>query len=291
MSYLGIDIGGTFIKYCGKAGKEIKKGKLPVEKDFESVLTEIKSIVGNFHPKSVGIAIAGLYDKKRGILSSSPNIKFLEVIEIREILEEELNIPVFIENDASAAALGEYIYGAGKNSKIQVCLTLGTGLGGGLVINGDLVDGVSGSAMEIGHTTVDMNGWHCHCGRRGCLEAYVSSYGLERIYFFLTDQKLSSTQIITLANEGKLEAVKALEEFSHYLSIGLMNILHIFNPDKVIIGGGIPKHYPAIIDLSVSNLKKIAFELPFLDVEIKKAQLGEYSGAYGALAIAEKEGR
>ncbi|WP_457640002.1 ROK family protein [Persephonella sp.] len=286
MVRLGIDIGGTFIKFCAEAGGEIKKGKIPTEKNLKSVLTALKKIKADFSPDRVGVAVAGLYDKKTGKLTASPNIKFLEGLEIKELIEEELKTPVVVENDASAAAYGEYIYGAGKGGKIVVCLTLGTGLGGGLVVNGSLVSGVSGSAMEIGHTTVDMDGWHCHCGRKGCLEAYVSSYGLERIYFFLTDQKLSSMEIITLANEGNLKAIKALDEFSGYLAVGLMNVLHIFNPDKVIIGGGIPEHYPAVIDLAVSVLKEKAFKLPFRDAQIKKAELGEFSGAFGALALA-----
>jgi len=288
MSVLGIDIGGTFIKFAGKSGSDIKKGKIPTEKRFDSILSEIKKLCKNFHPEVIGIAIAGLYDKKTGKLTASPNIKFLEGIDLKEILEEELNIPIFIENDASAAAYGEYVYGAGKGGNIVVCLTLGTGLGGGVVVNGELISGVSGSAMEIGHTTIDVDGWRCHCGRKGCLEAYVSSYGLERFYFFLTDQNIPSAQIITFANEGKLEAMKAVEEFSRYLSIGLMNVLHIFNPDRIIIGGGIPEYYPAVIDLSAAELKKLAFELPFRDVEIKKAELGEYSGAFGVMALSEK---
>jgi len=289
MSILGVDIGGSFIKFVAKSGKDIKKGKIPTEKSFTSITGEVKKLIKNFHPEILGIGIAGLYDKKSGRLVASPNIRFLEGIEIKDIFESEFNLPVVIENDASAAAYGEFRYGAGKDSQTLICLTLGTGLGGGAVINRELLSGVSGCAMEIGHITIDTDGWRCHCGRKGCLEAYVSSYGLERFYFFLTDQKLSSSEIITLANEGKLEAIKAVEEFSRYLSIGLMNILHIFNPDKIVIGGGIPEYYPAVIDLARSNLKKIAFELPFRDVSICRAKLGEYSGAYGAMALAEKE--
>ena len=288
MSILGIDIGGTFIKYCGKAGQDIKKGKVPTEKNIDSVLYQIEELIKNFHPKAIGIGVAGLINKETGRLEDSPNLKFLEGINLKSLIEDRFKIPVIVENDASAAAFGEYKYGAAKNGKIVVCLTLGTGLGGGLVIDGKLIDGVSGTAMEIGHTTIDINGWECHCGRKGCLEAYVSSYGLERFYFFHTDKKLDSSEIILLANEGNTAAMKALEEFSEYLAIGLMNILHIFNPDFIVIGGGIPENYPAVIDMAVANLKKIAFPLPFTSCQIKKAELGEYSGAFGALALAEE---
>ncbi len=288
MSVLGIDIGGTFIKFCGKEKNEIKTGKISTGNDINKVISELEKIMKNFQPDVLGIGVAGLYDKKTGKLTHSPNIKFLEGLPLKRLLEERFNIPVIIENDASAAAFGEYCYGAGKNSKILVCFTLGTGLGGGLVINGNLISGVSGSAMEIGHTTIDIEGWHCHCGRKGCLESYVSSYGLERMYFMLTDKKLSSTEIITLANEGNTEAMKAIEEFSKYLSTGLMNVIHTFNPDVVVIGGGIPQHYPAVISLAVSSLKNKAFSLPFRDCQIKKAELGEFSGAFGAMALAER---
>ena len=291
MNILGVDIGGSFIKFVYKDKDFIQKGKIPTNQSFDYILKEIKNLKNNFSPEKLGIAIAGVYDKKYGRISASPNLKFLEGIDLKEILTSELKINLEIFNDASAAAYGEYKYGAGKNAQILICLTLGTGLGGGAVIEGNLLDGISGSSMEIGHTTIELEGWHCHCGRKGCLEAYVSSYGLERFYFFLTDVKKTSKEIIFLANEGKLEAIKAIDEFSRYLALGLMNILHIFNPDKIVIGGGIPEYYPAVIDLAISKLKNLAFKLPLRDVVITKAQLGEFSGAYGALALMENEYR
>ncbi len=286
--FLGIDLGGTFIKYVYDKGKSFEKGKVFIREiieknNFDFLVNEIKKIVDNFSPDVVGIAVAGLIDKKTGIITQSPNIKPLEGFPLREHLKEVLNIPVYLENDASLAAFGEYLYGEGKNSEILLCLTLGTGLGGGAVINGKLLTGVSGSAMEVGHTTIHINGLPCHCGRNGCLEAYVSSYGLERTYYLLTDEKKTSGEIIILANSGNRDALRALEIFSENLSIGLMNITHIFNPDTILLAGGIPENYPAVVDLTVSNLKKIAFHLPFRDLTVKKAGLGEFSGAFGAL--------
>ncbi|NPA58085.1 MAG: ROK family protein [Aquificae bacterium] len=287
MGYLGIDIGGSFIKYCGKTNGEIKKGKIPTERNLDSVLFTLKEVVEKFNPERVGFGVAGLYDKKTGVITASPNIKHLEGINLKGVLEGYLNVPVVIHNDGSAAAFGEYHYGAGKGAEVLVCFTLGTGLGGGLVIGGNLVEGVSGCGMEIGHTTVNVDGWYCHCGRKGCLEAYASSYGLERFYFLLTDKKLSSAEIILLANGGDREAIQSIEEFSRYLAVGLMNALHIFNPDRIVVGGGIPEHYPVVIDMAVANLKEMAFHLPFRDVQVLKAGLGEYSGAYGAMVLAE----
>ncbi len=296
MKSLGIDIGGTFLKYVyEKEENEFLKEKIYIKDIIQSgnreeLIKTTKELVERYRPKTLGIAIAGLIDKKTGLITNSPNIKPLEHFPIKEELEKLLNIPVFVENDATLAAYGEYLYGGGRNSEILICLTLGTGLGGGAVIEGNLLTGVSGSAMEIGHMTIDKNGWLCHCGRKGCLEAYVSSYGLERIYFFKTDRHIPSSEIILLANEGKTEAMEALEEFSEYLSYGLMSILHIFNPDKILLSGGIPEHYPAVVEMAVSNLKEKAFPLPFRDVSIALAELGEYSGAFGALGYAKNKG-
>jgi len=294
MAFLGIDIGGTFIKYVYE-NNQIKKGKFYVkdiveEGDREALLDVIAEIFENHKSKAIGVAVAGLIDKKTGLITNSPNIKPLEHFNIKEALEKKLGVSVYVENDATLAAYGEYLYGAGKDSQILICLTLGTGLGGGAVINGHLLTGVSGSAMEIGHMTIDKNGWLCHCGRKGCLEAYVSSYGLERIYFFKTDKHIPSSEIILYANEGKKEALESLEEFSRYLAYGLMNILHIFNPDKVLLAGGIPEHYPAVVEMATADLKKLAFPLPFRDVSIDIASLGEFSGAYGALGLAKTKG-
>ncbi len=295
MGYLGLDIGGTFIKYAFENSDGIETGKIFV-KDIvsqgnrEELLKEIKNIVEKHSPKALGVAVAGLIDKKTGRITASPNIKPIEDLNLKEELEKRLNVPVYVENDATLAAYGEYIYGAGKDAEILLCLTLGTGLGGGAVINGNLLTGVSGSAMEVGHMTIDKNGWLCHCGRKGCLEAYVSSYGLERIYFFKTDKHIPSSEIIILANEGNEIAMESLEEFSRYLAYGLMNLVHLFNPDKIILSGGIPEHYPALVEMATADLKKLAFPLPFRDVEIGLSKLGEFSGAYGALAYAKGGG-
>lgn len=294
-NFLGIDIGGTFIKFVSKKNNKIEKGKVYI-RDIISynrpdvIVEEIKNVVDKYRPDILGVAVAGLVDKKTGILTASPNIKPLQNYPLKDQLESVLKIPVYLENDASLACYGEYLYGAGKGSKILVCLTLGTGLGGGAVLNGKLLTGISGSAMEIGHTTIDINGLPCHCGRKGCLESYVSSYGLERIYYLYTDEKISSTQIITLANEGDPVAMRSMEKFSKYLAIGLMNAVHLFNPDRIVIAGGITENYPAVVDMAVSNLKDLTFHLPFRDLSVVKAELKEFSGAYGALGYAENEG-
>ncbi len=287
---IGIDIGGTYIKFVVKQNSEIKKYKeyiAQIKDNKEKLIEKVVHIIQKYNPEKAGIAVAGLYDIKEEKLTASPNLKSLEGLPLKQIIEEKTKVQVFIQNDATCAAYGEYVYGAGKGSKILVCLTLGTGLGSGLVINGKPYVGISGSAMELGHTTIDLNGWVCHCGRKGCLESYVSSYGLERLYFIKTDQYKTSFEIISLANQGKKEAIEVMEQFSRYLAVGLMNIVHTLNPDRILLSGGIVENYPLIEEMAYSDLKKLAFSLPFRDLEIKLAKLGEFSGSFGALAIAE----
>ncbi|WP_028950597.1 ROK family protein [Sulfurihydrogenibium subterraneum] len=287
--FLGIDIGGTFLKVAFKENGEIKTEKIAVKEiqKKESFLENLREVVKKYNPNKIGIAIAGLVDKKTGLLTNSPNLKFLEGLNLKEFIEKEFNIEVFIENDANVAAFGEYVYGNGKGSKVLVCLTLGTGLGGGLVIDGKIFSGVSGSAMEIGHITVEKDGFLCHCGRKGCLESYVSSYGLERLYCLISEEKRSSFEIINLAKQNDDKAIQTFEIFTDYLAIGIMNIAHIFNPDTVLLSGGIIENYSDVLTLTKSKVEKLVFPLPLRDLHINSAKLGSWSGAYGALALAE----
>ncbi|MGC9007269.1 MAG: ROK family protein [Sulfurihydrogenibium sp.] len=288
--YLGLDVGGTFLKIAFKENETIKTDKISIKdfiEDKDKFLNFLTETVDFYKPDRVGIAVAGLVDKKSGLLTNSPNLRALEGLNIKEYLEKNLNVEVFIDNDANVAAFGEYVYGNGKGSKVLVCLTLGTGLGGGLVLDGKIFSGVSGSAMEIGHITVEKDGFPCHCGRKGCLEAYVSSYGLERIHCILTEDKKTSFEIISLLRENDKKALESFEIFTHYLSIGIMNIVHIFNPDKVLLSGGIVENFPETIDLVKSKINSLVFPLPLRDLSIDAGKLGSWSGAYGALALAE----
>lgn len=287
--FLGVDIGGTFLKVAFKEDDEIKTEKVAVKdtqkKDY--FLRSLSQVIKKYNPHRIGIAIAGLVDKKTGLLTNSPNLKFLEGLNLKEFIEREFNVEVFVENDANVAAYGEYVYGNGKDSKVLVCLTLGTGLGGGLVIDGKIFSGVSGSAMEIGHITIEKDGFLCHCGRKGCLESYVSSYGLERLYCLISEDRKTSFDIINLAKQNDEKAVQTFEVFTDYLAIGIMSIAHIFNPDTVLLAGGIIENYPMVLTLTKSKVEKLVFPLPLRDLHIDTAKLGSWSGAYGALALAE----
>lgn len=289
MKILGIDIGGTFIKVILKDNKTITTDKVKIEevhKSPENFINLIKTVIEKYSPDRVGIAVAGLVDKS-GRITNSPNLKYIENINLKGVLQDICGIPVVIGNDANLAAYGEYVHGGGKNSQLLVCLTLGTGLGGGVVIEGKILEGVSGCGMEIGHMVIEKDGELCNCGRKGCLEAYVSSYGLERIYKKVTDREISSFEIIKLAKQQDSNAVRTFDMFVDYLSIGIMNIAHIFNPDKVLLSGGVVENYPELMDRLRKKVREITFPLPASVMEIDIAKLGSWSGAYGALALAE----
>lgn len=214
-------------------------------------------------------------------------MKFLNDLPFRDLAEKELKKKVYLINDANAATLAEFEMGAGKDAEVFLFLALGTGLGGGAVIGGKLLEGFSGCTMEVGHIAVEIDGWPCHCGRKGCLEAYVSSYGLERFYKLLTNKCLSSKEIIELASKGDREALEAMEKLIEYLSVGITNLVHIFNPDKVALGGGIVAYFPKIVEKTEKLVKERAFKQPSRDLKIVKAKLGEFSGAVGAYLYAK----
>ncbi|WP_456456782.1 ROK family protein [Thermovibrio sp.] len=276
MGRLGIDVGGTFVKFYD--GKRRWKVRTP-----NSLKRLIDLIEKESKGKKVALAIAGLIDQKEKVVSQSPNLPFIEGARFKELLGED----VVIVNDATAACYGEYRLGAAKGSSLAVCLTLGTGLGGGAVINGTPLTGALGCAMEVGHITVEPRGWRCHCGRRGCLESYVSSYGLERLYFIEADEYLPSYRIIKLINEKEENALKAFKEFMRYLTIGVVNLVHLFNPDTVVLCGGIAKEIPQISRLLEEKVREEALKLPASCVKVKRGELEEFSGAVGAYLLSE----
>jgi len=280
---LGVDIGGTFVKFTD--GENKWKERTP--KTGKNLVSLIASFGKKLNVESIGVAVAGLVNTKQGKVTESPNLKFLNGFPLKKELEEKLNVPVSIFNDATAAAYGEYEMGAGRGSSVFLCLTLGTGLGGGAIIEGAPLFGVLGTAMEVGHITVEVDGWLCHCGRKGCLEAYVSSYGLERFYFMKTGNCVSSFEIIERAKVGEAEALESIDEMTDYLSVGITNLLHIFNPDVVALSGGIPTSYPQLLKVTEKKVKKRAFKQPTSDFLLKLAELGEFSGAFGAFLLSD----
>jgi len=250
---------------------------------------------------SISIAAAGAIDFDKGRVTVSPNIPGWCDIPLRDIVQEKYGVNTFLINDASAAALGEHCFGAGKGVNNLILLTLGTGIGGGIIINGRLYLGVSGSAGEIGHMTIDVNGPRCSCGNIGCLEMLASGTAVAReaIRRIRQGERSSLTEIVG----GKIESITAEEvgmaaqggdplalevilKAANYLGVGMLNLVNIFNPEMIIVGGGMAKMGDLLLDPAKQVVRERAFQLLAQAVSIVPAQLGNDAGVLGAAAFA-----
>lgn len=233
----------------------------------------------------VGIGVPGTIDRKNGIVRYSNNIKW-ENIEIAKKMEEFLPIPIRIANDADCAALGEAVAGAGKECQDVIMLTLGTGVGGGIILNGNIYEGKGVGGSELGHMVIVENGEPCTCGRRGCLEAYASATALIRDAKRATEKSLSPQEIFEGAQKGDHVLKEVVDLYIRRLGIGIVNIVNIFRPQLVLLGGGLSGQGDMLTDFLYDIMQEGCFggdkgELP----EIEIAALGNKAGIIGAASL------
>lgn len=281
----GIDIGGTFIKVLWEDGRKEKHYIKDLKKDKEALIEKIREVVKSGNPSGVGIAVAG-FTSSEGVVYKSPNIPVLNNIDFREILND-IDIPFVVGNDVSLGSFGEWYYDH-RDSQILLLVAVGTGLGSGLVYKGKVFSGVCGSALEMGHHIVEKGGELCNCGRKGCWEAYCSSYAIEREYKKLTGISAKDYEVAQRAKEGEREALKVVEKFKDYLITGLMNGVHIFNPDRIVLAGGVIESFKEFLEDVPTRVKEFSEKLPASCVEVSFSKAGEFMGARGALAYALK---
>lgn len=297
--FIGIDIGGTNLRIAliSEEGKVIKKIKVPsVERVVESLLDSIAKIINN-DVKGIGIGVAGLIDHEKGIVLKSPNLPAIEGVNLADTLEERFKVPVFIENDANVAALGEKWLGAGKELKNFVQLTLGTGIGGGVIYNGRLLN----ISAEIGHMVIVASGTPCSCGNNGCLETYASAkailskaiYSLERgtdsILRNLYEgnfYRLTSEDIYKSALEGDGLSRDVLREAGKYLGIGITNIINIFSPQAIVLSGGLIGAWNIYVQEAIKEASKRSFKILFEKTRIIPSNLKDDAGVIGAACLA-----
>lgn len=303
---IGIDIGGTKI-LCGlienKNGQVIYtcKKKTNSSNDICNIVIElieelISSVNVNFSKiLKIGIGAAGQIDRINGIILSSPNINCSN-LNIKKILEEKYNIPIYVGNDVETATLAEMMYGAGKAYNNFMCVFVGTGIGGGLVINRNLIRGVSGTAGEIGHIKIAFNGKKCGCGKNGCLEAYASRTAIEDnirnsiksgqsscILNYIQNNKKITSNVIKKGLEQKDKIViSSLDKASNYLSIGIASVINLINPQCIILGGGLINAVDEFYKMTVEKTKCEALNIAAKNTEFKKAMLGDCAGIIGA---------
>jgi glucokinase len=311
---LAIDLGGTKIASAivSDTGKILARdyrltladeGVEPVMgrifQAVEQLLKESKATPSQLD--SISIASAGTIDSERGLVSVSPNLPGWYDIPLRDRIKERFGISTLLLNDASAAALGEHRLGAGRGTVNLIYITVSTGIGGGIIIDGGLYLGSSGSAGEIGHMTIDTNGPECYCGNKGCLEVLASGTAIAREAkksiaagesSALTDMVAGKTEAITArevslaAEGGDPLALKVVAETANYLGVGMTNVVNIFNPDMVVIGGSVAKMGDRLLEPVRQVVAETAFGLSAQAVQIVPAGLGDDVGLLGAALYA-----
>jgi len=309
--YLGCDLGGTNIK----AGiVNLESGSVIIAKNkptlsFEgndAVMDRMVDLITSLITESgldrseilgLGVSAPGVIDPDKGTTIFLPNlVGQWKDVPLGNKLNKSLNLPVTLLNDVRAITYGEYIFGAGKGINRMACYAIGTGVGGGLILNGDLVLGFQGSAGELGHMTIEVNGLRCNCGNYGCLEAYASGPAIssraEKVVrqgftTRITDlvdndlNKITPEIVAQAANEGDEIALEIWNSVGHYLGTGIANICVAFGPERVVLAGGVASAGDLLLTPIKKTLQERVFVMPIEKVEVVLGSLGDDAGILG----------
>ncbi|MBU9712248.1 ROK family glucokinase [Evansella tamaricis] len=306
---VGIDVGGTTVKlaFIDEDGEIITKWEIPTNKSESGryIVTDIGATIVNkleeekismSNVKAVGIGAPGFIDVENGLIFEAVNLGWKN-FELKKELESILHIPTFVDNDANLAAVGEMWKGAGNGSKNVVCVTLGTGVGGGIIAGGEIIHGESGMAGEIGHiASVVEGGAPCNCGKTGCLETVSSATGIARLGMEAVESNptgilkekweangvLTSRDIFDAAIEGDSLAESVVETSTYYLGFALANMSNTLNPETIVIGGGVSKAGSYLVDLVRKSFNQFAIPKVAKETNIRIATLGNDAGVIGA---------
>ena len=285
---LSLDIGASSIKsglvdINGNISEE--KRTVLKEETYSGFIDTVKSIMSGLYEKPAGIAAAlpGGYDIEKDEIFA-PNLHILNGRHIRTDLESIFNIKVLAENDANLAAYGEYVFGDKKSVKNMVFCTLGSGFGGGLILNGKLLQS-NITLFEIGHLSIDFHGRQCGCGRLGCLDEYCSTGGLKEIYKNITGKEINPVQLGELASSGDIQALEAFKEYGRLLAGAFANISALFCPEKIKFGGGLSELAEYYIQPMEEEFNNIIFPAYKGRVKIERAALKNQAGMAGGAAL------
>ncbi len=305
---IGIDIGGTYIKggLVGSNGMVVEKLEVETEaqKDRETIIKNICKVIKklldvNKNISGIGISCPGYIDSISGnILGGIANIPALNKLNIKELLSVKTGFKIKVDNDANLATFAEHKYGAGEGCDDLLCITLGTGIGGGLVLNGKLYQGGFEYAGEIGHITVVPDGYPCTCGKRGCVEAYSSATGIvnqalmyKRSSFATLlksydDSDITSKLVNTLAEDEDDDVCRMiLSDAAKHLAFVLAGAVNLLNLERIIIGGGASKMGPCFYDALEFEMQKLTLPLAYENVSIHTAKLENDAGIIGAASL------
>lgn len=302
MNAIGIDVGGTTIK-AGRVGEDgtvlaSESRPTPVS-DLGALIGALEDLIrglsGPDRAEAVGVGIPGLRDSRTGQILVSPNIPCLDGAPVESSLAKRLAIPVVTRNDADMSAWGEFVLGAGAGTRHMICLTLGTGVGSGLILDGELYNGSRGYAAEAGHITVDPEGLPCSCGSRGCLEAVASATGivaLARARFDAVERQAlpepwTAESLAKAASEGHTGAQGVFDEAGRYLGIACATLMNLLNPEAIVLAGGVIASGDLILQPALDEARFRAFDATFGSCRVVPAELGPQAGLIGAALFAE----
>ena len=286
---IGIDLGGTKIAaaLADDHGKIITDVNIPTEaaKGQRTVIDNVIKAVAMLMSSSkkkvtcLGIGVPGPILYKTGIVIEPPNLPGWKQVNLKKILEKRFKIPVQLDNDANCAALAEAKFGAGRKAKDFLYITVSTGIGGGVIIDRKLYRGAIGAAGEFGHMIIDPQGPLCGCGNHGCFEALASGTAIKK------RAGMDAISVELAARQGDEKALQVIRETAHYLAIGFANLVNVFNPELIVVGGGVSKMRELLFNPIREEFKKYALTLPAKNVQIVRAKLGDEVGVLGAIAL------
>ncbi|KON91369.1 glucokinase [Rossellomorea marisflavi] len=304
---VGVDLGGTTTKiaFLSTYGEILHKWEIPTDKSdsgkhiivhiaksidakLEQLDVEKEQLIG------IGMGAPGPVEMRRGIIYEAINLGWSENTPLKDLIEKETGLPAVIDNDANCAALGEMWKGAGNGAKDLVCVTLGTGVGGGVITKGEIVHGIRGAGGELGHiTVVPEGGYSCNCGKTGCLETVASATGVVRVAHeklksstedsVLRDLKaIGAKQVFDAARAGDSLALTIVDQLAYYLGLSLANLGNVVNPEKIVIGGGVSKAGKTLLEPVMNYFKRFAFPKVRTSTTIDIATLENDAGVIGA---------
>ncbi len=292
--YAGFDLGGTELKYglLDECNRLVFKDIVPSPHKIKDLLDLFRELWRDLKRKEIktvraaGFGIPGIFSLEDQRILQSPNYPELDNYPFRPAIARFIDVPFWLDNDANMAAYGEFRCGAGRGVKNMILLTLGTGIGSGIIVDGELVHGACGFAAEMGHMIVNPDGERCKCGSRGCLETEASAGPIVRNYRLLTRSSapLTAEDIAGKARSGNRAARRSFDRAARYLGIALGSAINALNPEKILIGGGIMSSGGLILPGAVKEASRRCYPAAFACCSIEKTGLGNDAGFIGAAA-------
>jgi glucokinase len=291
---IGLDLGGTNLRAAAvdQSGRMLHRvsGKTAYSAGGEAILDDMAQAIQTLRDRlgakelaGIGVAVPGFIQLKEGVIRNSPNLAALEGFPIRDELRQRLGAPVILENDANAAALGEKWIGAGRGVDDLVLLTLGTGIGGGIIAHGKILHGYLGMAAELGHITVVPNGYPCGCGNRGCVEKHASASAITTMAKLLgLGDGLTAKEVYDLAMAGSEKAQTIFVSMGEALGIVLAMLVNTFNFPLYLLSGGVLAAWDLFAPAMIAETRRRSFTFRTTETRIEKAELGNEAGLFGA---------